>query len=95
MTVSELPPTWPPVCASGSPSVTPDLRDVVVSVENKGNGKLIVRLRKNEKYGQQYAITLNLLEDTFQGTLFSIIRNKGTTLRESRRDQDRVTNLLS
>jgi len=64
-------------------------------VENKGSGKLIVRLRKNEKYGQQYAITLNLPKDTFQGTLFSIIRNKGTTLRESRRDQDRVTNLLS
>jgi hypothetical protein len=83
MTVSELPSTWPPVvCDSGSPSVTPDLRDVVVSVENKGSGKLIVRLRKNEKYGQQYAITLNLPEDTFQGTLFSIIRNKGTTLRE-------------
>jgi len=41
-----------------------------------------VRLRKNEKYGQQYAITLNLPEDTLPGTLFSIIRNKGTTLRE-------------
>lgn len=71
---------WPPVsCHSEIAGVTPDLQDVVVNVENKGHGDLIVRLRKNQKNGPLYAITLAIPENSVQQAILSIVRS-GTTL---------------
>jgi hypothetical protein len=58
------------------------LQDVVVSVKNGGSGKAIVTLRKNQKHGPTYAITLTIPEQTFQKTLLSILRNSNATLGE-------------
>ena len=81
MLVKDLPPTWPPfVSESGSLGVKPDLGDVVISVQNKATGKLVVTLRNKD--GAEYAVALTVPENTFQTTLFSIIRKRDTTLRE-------------
>jgi hypothetical protein len=58
------------------------LRDVVVSVQNQGDGMLVVRLRKPGKYGPEYNVALRIPESVFQKTLFSIIRKAGITLGE-------------
>jgi len=83
MLIKDLPPSWPPaVSESRSLSVTSDLGDVVVSVQNKATDKLIVKLRKNNERGTEYAVTLTVPENTLQKTLFSIITKNGTTLCE-------------
>jgi len=64
------------------PDTKVDMTDVVVSLENKDNGMLGVRLRKGGKYGQEYTVTLRIPEDAFQKTLLTIIRKEGMTLRE-------------
>ena len=63
-------------------SLRADLGDVVVSVQNKGIGKMVVRLRKQGKYAAEYGITLTIPENVFQKTLFAIMRKTGMTLRE-------------
>jgi hypothetical protein len=55
---------------------------VVVSVENKGDCMMGVRLRKSGKYGPQYTITLRIPEYAFQKTLLAIMRKEGMTLQE-------------
>jgi hypothetical protein len=64
------------------PGVKIDLHDVVVSVENKGDCMMGVRLRKSGKYGPQYTITLRIPEYAFQKTLLAIMRKEGMTLQE-------------
>ena len=73
----------PELLVSDSPSgVKIDLHDVVVSVENKGDCMMGVRLRKSGKYGPQYTITLRIPEYAFQKTLLAIMRKEGMTLQE-------------
>ena len=79
MLINELSPVWPP---SVSNTVKADLGDVVVSVQNKGIGKMVVRLRKQGKYAAEYGITLTIPENVFQKALFAIMRKTGMTLRE-------------
>jgi len=82
MLIKDLHSTWPPASHYPQNSVRPDLGDVVVSGENKGNGKFVVRLRKPSKYGQEYLVTLTVPENVLQSTLFSIFRKTGMTLGE-------------
>jgi hypothetical protein len=82
MLLKELHPAWPPAVNNPQNSVKPEPRDVVAGVENKGNGKLVVRLRKPGKYGQEYLVTLTVPENVLQKTLFSIVRKRGMTLGE-------------
>ena len=82
MLLKELHPAWPPAVTDPPNTVKPDPRDVVASVENKGNGKLTVRLRKPGNYGQEYRVTLTLPENALQKTLLTIVRKIGMTLGE-------------
>jgi hypothetical protein len=59
-----------------------DLEDVVVSVQNQGECRMAVRLRKSGKYAPEYTITLRIPEYAFQKTLLAIIRKNGMTLGE-------------
>ena len=81
MLINELSPVWPP-SVSDTNNTKADLGDVVVSVQNKGRGKIVVRLRKQGKYAAEYGITLTIPENVFQKTLFAIMRKTGMTLRE-------------
>jgi hypothetical protein len=80
MLISQFTPEIP--VTDGPPGTKIDLQDVVVSVENKGNCLLGVRLRKSGKYGAQYTVTLRIPEYAFQKTLFAIMRREGITLGE-------------
>jgi hypothetical protein len=71
MVVKELHSLWPPtVTEAGSTGVTADLGDVVVSVQNKSSGKLIVRLRKNHNHEAEYAVTLSIPREGFTADAF-------------------------
>jgi hypothetical protein len=82
MLLKELHPAWPPTVHDLPNAVKPDPRDVVASVENKSNGKLVVRLRKFGNRGQEYCVTLTVPENVLQKTLLTIIRKRGMTLGE-------------
>jgi len=82
MLLKELHPAWPPAINQPQKTVKPDPRDIVASVENQGNGKLVVRLRKPGNHGQEYLVTLTVPENVVQKTLLSIVRKKSMTLGE-------------
>lgn len=82
MLLKELHPAWPPAVNDRQNTVKPDPQDVVASVQNKGNGKLVVRLRKPGGFGQEYLVTLTVPENVIQRTIFSIVRKRGMTLGE-------------
>ena len=84
MLIKELDPTWPPIVGIDTIGAfaKADPADVVVSVGNGGSNNLIVNLRKENGYGKQYRVTLDIPENKLQQSLLSIIRNRGTTLLE-------------
>ena len=81
MLIRQCAPTWPPVVShSEGEVITPNLTDVVVSVENKGGGKLIVNLRRDQMHDPQYGVTLTIPENMVQQAILSIVRKRGATL---------------
>ena len=82
MLLEELQPAWPPTGHEPPNTVKPDPRDAVASVENKGNSKRPVRLRKLGPHGQECVVTLTVPENVSQRTLFLIVRKTGMTLGE-------------
>jgi len=80
MLIRDFNPDLPVIDAPAGTKV--DLKDVVVSVQNKGDNMLGIRLRKGGKYGREYTVTLRLPADVLQKTLFTILRKEGMTLGE-------------
>ena len=78
----ELHPAWPPAINQPPKDIKPDPRDIVASVENQGNGKLVVRLLKPGNDGQEYRATLTVPENVLQRSSLSIVRKTGMTLGE-------------
>lgn len=66
----------------GPPDVKIDMEDTVLSVENKGDCWMGVRLRKFGQYGQEYTIALRIPPRAFQQTVFTIMRREGMALGE-------------
>lgn len=83
MLFKELSRSWPPLVRTDSTNIVKaDLKDIIVSAQNRGGGKLALRLRKPGRYGAEYEITLRLPEDVLQRTIFAVMRKRDMTLRE-------------
>lgn len=82
MLIKDLQPAWPPAVSNIQNIVKSDPRDVVASVENKGNGKLGVNLYKPGGGAQKYHVTLTVPDNVLQKTILSIVRKSGITLGE-------------
>ena len=81
MLIKELSPLWLPTIDSlANGGGRTSLNDTVVSVQNKNGRTLVLTLRTAS--AAEYAVTLNIPEEVFQRTIFSIITKRGITLRE-------------
>ena len=79
--------TWPPPSvtigdASQKPSIPPkaDLSDVVLEVQNRFYGELLIRLRRSKYH--EYTVTLPVPVSLQQKIMFDIVRQRSMTLQD-------------
>lgn len=78
--------TWPPNVTIGDaapePSIPPraELSDVVLEVQNRSSGELLIRLRRSKYH--EYTVAVPVPASLQQKIMFDIVRRQGMTLRD-------------